>query len=208
MHTTQLDKLHTTKDQQLLNDTRAFISRFWAPPSEAALDLLTLWLAHTHAVDGESNRLVFETTQRLFLCSTGPQSGKSTALEMLELLSGRPFRVADPTAPALLTLIDQERASLLIDELDTLMGQGAGGRSTRTIMLEGYSEGGRVPRKESGTTRMVSCFAPIGLRRHAPELHVQPEAGQRWGGCCMRALGCVCSGVWTTSTTSKYASTA
>lgn len=152
----------------LLDETRAFVARFWAPPSEAALDLLTLWLAHTHAVDGD-NRLVFDTTPRLFLCSTGPQSGKTTALELLELLAGRAFRVADPTAPAMLTLIDQERASLLIDELDTLMGQGAGGRSTRTIMLEGYSQGGRVPRKESGTTRMVSCFAPMafaGMRQN------------------------------------------
>jgi hypothetical protein len=157
--------------EDLLNETRAFVRRFWAPPSETALDAVTLWIAHTHAVDGE-NRLVCETTPRLFLCSTGPASGKSTALQMLELLSGRGKRIADPTAPAMLALIDQERATVLIDELDTLMGNGAGGRSTRTVMLEGYSEGGFVARGSSvspGGTRMVSCFAPMafaGMRQN------------------------------------------
>lgn len=155
--------------EDLLHDTRGFIRRFWAPPSEAALDALVLWAAHTHAVNSD-NWLVFETTPRLFLCSTAPASGKSTALQMLELLSGRGKRIADPTAAALLALIDQERASILIDELDTLMGSGAGGRSTRTLMLEGYSEGGAIPRgSATAGTRMVSCFAPMafaGMRQN------------------------------------------
>lgn len=157
--------------EDLLNEIRAFVRRFWAPPSEVALDAFVLWIAHTHAV-GADNKLVFETTPRMFLCSTGPASGKSTALQMLELLSGRGKRIADPTAPALLALIDQERASVLIDELDTLMGSGAGGRSTRTVMLEGYSEGGAIARGSSaapGGHKMVSCFAPMafaGMRQN------------------------------------------
>jgi hypothetical protein len=152
----------------LLDETRAFVRRFWAPPSEVALDAVTLWIAHSHAVNDD--RLVFETTPRLFLCSTGPQSGKTTALQMLELLCGRGKRIADPTAPALLGLLGHERATILIDELDTLMGNGAGGRSTRTIMLEGYTEGGSIARGTNarGYTE-VSCFAPMafaGMRQN------------------------------------------
>lgn len=155
----------------LLNETRAFVRRFWAPPSEAALDAFVLWIAHTHAVDGD-NRLVFETSPRMFLCSIGPASGKSTALQLMELLSGRGKRIADPTAPSLMALISQERASIMIDELDTLMGSGAGGRSTRTVMLEGYAEGGSIARASSaapGGHTMMSCFAPMafaGMRQN------------------------------------------
>lgn len=157
--------------EALLDETRAFVKRFWAPPSEAALDLLVGWIAMTHAVD-ENSRLVFETSPRLFLCSTGPASGKSTALEMLELLTGRGKRIADPSAPAVLALIDQERATVLIDELDTLMGYGAGGRSLRTIMLEGYSEGGSIARGNRaapGGSSLVPCFGPMafaGMRQN------------------------------------------
>lgn len=157
--------------EALLNETRAFVRRFWAPPSEVALDAFTLWLAHTHAVDND-NKLVFDTSPRFFLSSVGPASGKSTALQMLELLSGRGKRIADPSAPALMALISQERASLMIDELDTLMGAGAGGRSTRTIMLEGYAEGGAIARASSGAPgghTMMSCFAPMafaGMRQN------------------------------------------
>lgn len=154
--------------EDLLNETRAFVRRFWAPPSEVALDAFTLWLVHTHAVNDD--RLVFETSPRMGLFSIGPASGKSTALEMLELLCGRGKRIADPTAPALMGLLSHERATILIDELDTLMGSGAGGRSTRTIMLEGYSEGGTIARgtQVRGYTE-VSCFAPMafaGMRQN------------------------------------------
>lgn len=155
--------------EALLNEIRSFVRRFWAPPSEVALDALVLWIVHTHAVNSD-NMLVFETTPRLFLCSTGPASGKSTALQMLELLCGRGKRIADPTAPALMGLLSHERASILIDELDTLMGSGAGGRSTRTVMLEGYSEGGTIARGTQGRGYTeVSCFAPMafaGMRQN------------------------------------------
>jgi hypothetical protein len=162
-------RIERDSGEALLNEVRSFIRRFWAPPSEVALDAFTLWIAHTHAVDGEQ-RPVFETSPRLGLFSIGPASGKSTALEMLELLSGRGERIADPSARGILGLIDQERATVLIDELDTLMGTGAGGRSTRTIMLEGYSEGGAIARGTAagGYTR-VSCFAPMafaGMRQN------------------------------------------
>lgn len=158
-------------DQDLFNETRSFIERFWAPPSEAALDAVTFWIFHTHAVNAE-NRLVFGTSPRLFLCSTGPASGKSTALELIELLSGRGRMLNDPSAPALRSLIDQERATVLIDELDTLMGNGAGGRSTRTIMLAGYKDNGTVSRGSSsapGGYTTVNCFAPMafaGMRQN------------------------------------------
>lgn len=150
---------------RVLNEARAFVARFWAPSSDAALDLLVLWAAGTHACDGD-NRMVFETYPHLFLGSKTPASGKTTALKMLGLLAARAEMVSDPTAPALMALIDQERAALLLDEADTLAGGGGFGRSTRTILLESYKKSGSIVRGSSGANggvKRTCVYAPVAL---------------------------------------------
>lgn len=146
----------------LLDSCRAFVRRFWAPPSEAALDALVLWAAHTHAVD-QADTLVFNTTPRLFLGSKGKASGKSTALHLLSLLSRSSELVSDPTGPSLVNLLATERPTILIDELDTLLGQGAGARTTRNVMLDGYKRLGHIVRGKQSTVQRVSAFAPMAF---------------------------------------------
>jgi hypothetical protein len=40
--------------EAVLNEVRHFLSRFVSFPTPAILDMVTLWVAHTHVVDGMS----------------------------------------------------------------------------------------------------------------------------------------------------------
>jgi hypothetical protein len=75
----------------LLDDARALLSRFVAFPDEHALNAVTLWCVHTHAMDA------FGSTPRLALLSPEPGSGKTRALEIIELLVLRPLLTVNVT---------------------------------------------------------------------------------------------------------------
>jgi hypothetical protein len=141
-----------------LDETRAYIARFCALPSDAALDAVTLWVAHTHAVD-TAGRLAFETTPRLAILSNGPASGKTRVLEMVQRLSSNGVQVADPTGPAVVSLIDEEHATVCIDEIDLLFGPGNSQRAVRTVLNSGYRAGAVIPRNG----RIRNCFGPVAL---------------------------------------------
>lgn len=65
----------------LLNEVETFHRRFNVFPTEAAYVAVTLWDAHAHLVE------CFETTPRIAFLSPEPGSGKSRALEIVELLT-------------------------------------------------------------------------------------------------------------------------
>ena len=58
----------------ILNDVRAFLSRFIAYPSEHAKIAHVLWTAHTHLMDA------WESTPRIAFLSPEPGSGKTRAI--------------------------------------------------------------------------------------------------------------------------------
>jgi hypothetical protein len=142
----------------VLDEVRRFLQRFVVFPDQAAVDVVTLWVAHTHAVDADRT-LVFDSTPRIALLSKDPGSGKTRALELMELLSGRGQRVTDPTAPSLTGLINDEKATLLIDEIDMLFGRGSGQRPIRALLNSGYRRGAVVARRRE----MVDAFAPVAM---------------------------------------------
>lgn len=148
---------------RVLDEARAFIAAFWAPPNDAALDAYTVWLAGTHATDLDQ-RLVFETYPHLFLGSKMPESGKSTGMHVGSLLAARGELLSHYTAPGLLGLIDAERAALFLDELDTTMGNGSGARDLRALLLDSYKRGGCFVHGNRGNTSRVKrtpVYAPI-----------------------------------------------
>ena len=65
---------------EVLDEIQVFIDRFCAFPDDNALTAVTLWAAHTHMVE------YFHTTPRLAFLSPEPASGKTRALEVLDLL--------------------------------------------------------------------------------------------------------------------------
>lgn len=142
----------------LADEVRAYLSRFAYFPSAAALDTATLWAFHTHAV-GNDGRLVFAGTPRLAILSSGPASGKTRVMELVSSVSRNGRNVTDPSAPGLLTLINEEKATLAIDEIDQLFGKGATQRPIKTILNSGYRPGSSVARYG----KEMETFAPVIL---------------------------------------------
>ncbi len=142
----------------LLDEVGAMLDRFCVLPSAAARDAAVLWIAHTHVRDID-RALAFDATPRLAILSTGPQSGKTRLLELVTLLTCRGDLLADPSAYAMLQSINEDAATLAIDEIDVLFGRGAGARTTRTVLNSGYKPGAHIKR----LGKDQSCYAPVVL---------------------------------------------
>lgn len=142
----------------VLDETRAFLARFVKFPSQAALDVVTLWIAHTHATDNRV--LVFGATPRLMITSEEKGSGKTRLMEMLALLCPRAVLIGgDVTGPAMSRLVEEKRATLLVDETDLLFGRGEAGRAVRAFLNSGYRRGAVVARAKGD----LETFAPAVL---------------------------------------------
>jgi hypothetical protein len=142
----------------LLDETRAYLARFVRFPSDAAADTAALWAAHTHATD-HGRMLVFDSTPRLAVLGDVAGCGKTLLLTLLENLTARGILVSQPTAPSLVTLIRDEHATLIIDEIDLLFGPGNGQRDTRTLLNSGYKRSGKTARANG----VIHTFAPVAL---------------------------------------------
>ena len=186
-------QVDTTDGASLLDDVRAFLARFVAFPSEDTLVAATLWAAHTHALDA------FDTTPRLALLSPEPGSGKTRALEILELLVVRPLLTVNVTPAYLFRKVADEAGAptLLYDEIDTVFGPKAkDNEDIRGMLNAGYRRGataGRcVIKGKSVETEELPAYAAVALaglddlpdtimtrsivirmRRRAPHEHVQ-----------------------------------
>jgi hypothetical protein len=178
---------------ELLDQVAAMLGRYIAFPSPAALTAVTLWAAHCHAV------AVFESTPRLALLSPEKGSGKTRALEVLELLVPRPMHAVNATAAALFRAVEAHQPTLLFDEADTYFGPMARGEheELRGLVNAGHRKGAVAYRCVGEPARMeVKAFpaycavaiAGIGdlpptildravlirMRRRAPGEHIEP----------------------------------
>ena len=81
-----------TEGTVILNDVRAFLSRFVVYPSEHAKIAHVLWVAHTHLMGA------WESTPRIAFLSPEPGSGKTRAMEVTELLVPNPLAAVNVTA--------------------------------------------------------------------------------------------------------------
>ena len=158
-------------DREVLDDVREWISRFLRTVTDADLDLLALWIVHTHLINE------VYTTPRLLIDSPVPGSGKTTALEHIFHLALRPVQMAVVSSPAMLArLLEAEMRTLLIDEADrSLRPDAPGTPDVLAILNSGYKKGATrpvlVPDKESGwKTKEMPTFAPVALAGNNPHL--------------------------------------
>lgn len=103
---------------QPLGEVHGFLGRFIAYPSPHAHVAHVLWIAHTHLMDA------WESTPRLAFLSPEPASGKTRALEITELLVPNPVEAVNVTPAYLFRKVgnDDEKPTILFDEIDTVFG--------------------------------------------------------------------------------------
>jgi hypothetical protein len=178
----------------LLDEVAAFIARFVALPSDAALTAATSWVAHAHAIDA------FESTPRIAYLSPEPASGKTRALEVSELLVPHPMHAVNCTPAALFRAVKDlaYRPTILFDEIDTVFGPKAkDNEEIRGLLNAGHRRGAVAYRcVGEGTRQKVEPFPAyaavalaglgdlpdtiltrsvvIRMRRRAPGEHVEP----------------------------------
>ncbi|HET9256859.1 MAG TPA: DUF3631 domain-containing protein [Pseudonocardiaceae bacterium] len=178
----------------LLDEVAAFLARFVAFPSPAALTAAVLWVAHAHAIDAA------ESTPRIAFLSPEPGSGKTRALEVCELLVPHPMHAVNATPAALFRAVKDlaSRPTILFDEIDTVFGPKAKeNEEIRGLFNAGHRRGAVAYRCVGEGTRqkvepfpayaavalaglgdlpdtLMSRAVVIRMRRRAPGEHVEP----------------------------------
>lgn len=154
----------------MLDEVRAWLSRFICTMHDADLDLLTLWAAHTHLC------VETYTTPRLVLDSPVPGAGKTTTLEHLERLCLYPVQIASLSSPALLSrMLDAGMRTVLIDEADrSLRPDKEGVAELLAVLNSGYKRGGTrpvlTPTKDGWTVSEMPTYAPVVMAGNNPQL--------------------------------------
>jgi len=156
---------------QVLDDVRAWFARFIKVTSEGDLDILTLWAAHTWALD------LINTTPRLLIDACSPGSGKTTVLDHMRYLCNNSCQAAHISSPALLgRMFDvQGSATLLIDEADrSLDPKLPQTRELTGILNSGYRKGGSrpvlVPKGQEHVKEDMSTYGAVAMAGNSPHL--------------------------------------
>lgn len=125
----------------VLGEVERFLRRFMVM-TEAQFAAVTLWIAHTHAIDA----CVF--TPYLWIGSAEKRCAKSRLLEVLFYLVRRPWNTSGVSGPTLFRGIDaKDRPTLLLDEVDTLLkGNPETVEAIRGLLNTGNKVGGTISR--------------------------------------------------------------
>src|SRR5690349_6857309 len=125
----------------ILDDVRTFFRRFVLVTDDQAV-VIALWVLHTFVYN------TARATPYLHFWSPEPGSGKSTALEVLEMLTRNGIVADDLTGAALFRLVDTQRPTLLFDEIDGVFAKknSDGAEDIRKILNSGYRADKKVYR--------------------------------------------------------------
>jgi hypothetical protein len=177
----------------LLDELARFVSRFCVFPGEHYVTAMALWIMHTHCIDA------FEITPRLAFISETKQTGKSRALEVIDLTAARSRYVGSMSTAYLFRVVDTAKPTLLFDEVDTIFGPKARDHEDlRGLINVGFRRSATVGRCVGDGARQTptefAAFAPLAvagigdclpdtvldrsivlrMRRRAPDEHVEP----------------------------------
>lgn len=143
----------------LLEALRVWVRRY-VVVSDDQLNVLAAWVLHTWAMEAA------ECTPYLHITAPEKGCGKSRLLETLEAVVWEPCKSGGMTAAALLRTVDQEKPTLLLDELDAAFGgEKEYKEALRGILNEGFRRGGNF-RKCDGKNhalRVFQVFCPKAL---------------------------------------------
>jgi hypothetical protein len=144
----------------LLSDVRAFIRRFVVLDDHQA-DAVTLWVAATHVFE------TFEVAPYLWVSSPEKRSGKTLLLDILRLLAREPLPTANISDAALFRVIAERKPTLLIDEIDAVLGKRREREELRGILNAGYRQGAVVYRMGGANNTQLQPFSVYGPKAFA-----------------------------------------
>ncbi|WP_081287889.1 DUF3631 domain-containing protein [Mycobacterium asiaticum] len=154
---------------ELLDEIRAFLSRFVVYPSQHELTAHALWIAHTWFME------CWDSTPRIAFLSPEPGSGKSRALEVTEPLVPNPIHAVNTTPAYLFRKVaetDEDGKptppTILYDEIDTVFGPKAkDNEDIRGMLNAGHRRGaiaGRcVMRGKNVETEDLPAYCAVAL---------------------------------------------
>lgn len=136
-----------------LRKVQEFISRY-VSLTEAQSVVISLWVVHTHI------SYLAQATPYLAVTSKTKRSGKTRLLETVELLVNEPLRTANITEAALFRALSQSTKTLLLDEVDTVFGEGKSRELLRAILNASYRRGSPVIRTQGKGVEAFDVFCP------------------------------------------------
>ena len=147
----------------LLDEVAATLRRFVIFDRVNDADVIAVWSLGTHCFD------IFNIFPRLGITSPESECGKSTVLELLDLLVARPILSSSVTPAVVFRIIERERPTLLVDELDTFAERYP---ELDGVFNSGHKAGASVLRVEKIDDQLLPCrfatFAPLAYGRIGP----------------------------------------
>lgn len=144
---------------EILDDVERFLRRYVVFANEHQAAATTLHVAHSHAIEAA------DTTGYLHVRSAEKRSGKTRLLECLEMLVRMPIRSTTISPAALFRLLDSERRTLLLDEVDSIFSPKADREELRGLLNAGYRRGSLAYRIEIRGKEMVPrAFDAFGAK--------------------------------------------
>jgi hypothetical protein len=143
---------------ELLNQCRRWVHRY-SVVSQAQGNVLAAWIMLTWSVDA------FDLVPYLHVTAPEKQCGKSRLLEVLAAVVNRPWFTGRVTAAVLARKVDQDKPTLLLDEMDAAVGSGDEyAEAVRGILNVGFMRNGKVSicvgKGADISFRDLTCFGP------------------------------------------------
>ena len=148
-----------TKGAAVLDEVAAFIRRYVAMPSDASVDAVALFIAHTHGIEAA------DTTPYLHINSPEKRAGKTVLMDVITPLVGAPLPAVSASAAAIYRGIveDGSRRTLILDEVDTVFSAKGSeqAEALRQVLNAGTRRGAMVIRHNPNTGKN-EAFDPFG----------------------------------------------
>jgi hypothetical protein len=125
---------------------------------EAQYVVVTLWIAHAHALDATS------TTVYVHVTSVEAESGKSRLLEVTESLVPRPMYAASMTPAVLFRAVQKLKPTLLFDEVDNLLRDKEAKSELLGLLNAGYRRGALAYRIGGGNRDELQSFETFSAK--------------------------------------------
>jgi hypothetical protein len=128
----------------------AILARYVVMPAEERL-VTALWIVQAHCFEH------FDFSGYLAISSPEKQCGKTTLLELIELLVPRPFPCITPSEAVVYRHVDHVKPTLLLDEVDGIFSPKNADRyeGLRAILNAGFKDGTCVPRCQPPSMKVV-----------------------------------------------------